>query len=186
MDAAGYAKLSQDTARHSSQLDKFREVITGWLREYPDLSGAQVHDWLRERYENCRVSERSVRRYLSRLRRQLGIEKKPVGRQYQAVPDPPFGQQLQVDFGEQTVRKACGGTIKLRVVAVVLANSRYKWGFCSDKPFTSKSLVVALGQCFHYLGGVPEELVFDQDHLVSVSENYGDITIPRSSNDSSN
>lgn len=175
LDAAGYAKLVEASTHHRSQLDEFKDVITGWLREYPDLSGAQVHDWLRERYENCGASERSVRRYLSRLRRRLGIEKKPVGRQYQAVPDPPFGQQLQVDFGEQVVRKAGGGTVKLRVVAAVLANSRYKWGLWSDKPFTSKSLVAALEECFRYLGGVPEELVFDQDHLVSVSENYGDI-----------
>jgi transposase len=116
-----------------------------------------------------------VRRYLASLRRRLGIQKVAKGRQYQAVADPPLGQQLQVDFGERIIKKANGGTIRLRVVAAVLANSRYKWGLWSDKPFTSRSLVAALQECFHYLGGVPEELVFDQDHLVSVSENYGDI-----------
>lgn len=175
LDPVGYTKLVEANAHHKSRLDEYRDVISGWLMKFPDLSGAQVHDWLKERYENFEASERSVRRYVSRLRKRLGIEKKSIERQYQAVPDPPFGQQLQVDFGEQVIRRAGGGTIKLRVVAAVLANSRYKWGLWSDRPFTSRSLVAALEECFQHLGGVPEELVFDQDHLVSVSENYGDI-----------
>lgn len=175
LDSTGYAGLVVAGTEHKSQLDQFKDFISEWLREYPDLSGAQIHDWLKERYDGYKGSERSVRRYVAKLRRSLGLQKKPVERQYQAVPDPPYGQQLQVDFGEQVIRKAGGGTIKLRVIAAVLANSRYKWAFWSDKPFTSRSLVAALQECFQFLGGMPEELVFDQDHLVTVSENYGDI-----------
>jgi len=37
------------------------------------------------------------------------------------------------------------------------------------------SHVQMLLACFEYLGGVPAELVLDQDKLVAVSENYGDI-----------
>lgn len=175
VDSSGYAGLVVADAAHRSQLDGFKDVISEWLREYPDLSGAQIHDWLKERYNEYRGSERSVRRYVAKLRKRLGLQKKPVERQYQAVPDPPFGQQLQVDFGEQIIRRSGGGTIKLRVIAAVLANSRYKWAFWSDRPFTSRSLVAALQECFQFLGGMPEELVFDQDHLVAVSENYGDV-----------
>jgi hypothetical protein len=35
--------------------------------------------------------------------------------------------------------------------------------------------VAALEECFEYMGGMPAELVFDQDRLVAVDENYGDI-----------
>ena len=30
-------------------------------------------------------------------------------------------------------------------------------------------------ECFEYMGGMPKELVFDQDRLLAVDENYGDI-----------
>ena len=102
IDAAGYAELIKTSASHKSQLDVYAEVIAAWLREFTDLSGAQIHDWLRERYPDCKASERNVRRYVARLRQRLGIEKNPLKRQYQAVPDPPFAQQLQVDLGVRT------------------------------------------------------------------------------------
>lgn len=41
-------------------------------------------------------------------------------------------------------------------------------------PFNCATFIQMLGRCFDYIGGVPEELLFDQDKLVAVSENYGD------------
>lgn len=57
----------------------------------------------------------------------------------------------------------------------VLSHSRYKWGYFLDRPFCSADLVRCLDMCFEHFGGVPHELVFDQDSIVTVSENYGDI-----------
>lgn len=36
-------------------------------------------------------------------------------------------------------------------------------------------LVEILNRAFEYFGGIPKQLVFDQDKIVAVSENYGDI-----------
>ncbi len=33
----------------TKKLDPFREEILGWLKEHPDLTGAQVFDWLEEK-----------------------------------------------------------------------------------------------------------------------------------------
>lgn len=33
----------------------------------------------------------------------------------------------------------------------------------------------ALDDCFKFMGGMAKELVFDQDRLLAVNENYGDI-----------
>ncbi|MFD1637176.1 IS21 family transposase, partial [Evansella tamaricis] len=33
----------------SKKLDPFREEILGWIKEHPDLSGAQVFDWLEDK-----------------------------------------------------------------------------------------------------------------------------------------
>jgi transposase len=60
-------------------------------------------------------------------------------------------------------------------MGAVLAHSRYKYGQWTDKPISSAGFVKMLKDCFAYLGGVPKEIVLDQDKLVAVSENYGDI-----------
>lgn len=174
-DPEEFVKMVNESRFRTSKLDQYRAVITAWLQEHPDLSGAQIWDWLQERYPALSVSERSVRRYVARLRESLGLRKEQAKRQYQAVTDPPLGQQLQVDFGETAVNTATGGTVKLRVIATVMSNSRYKWGQWSARPFSSLELVRALLNCFRHMGGVPAELVFDQDRLLAVSENYGDI-----------
>jgi transposase len=36
-------------------------------------------------------------------------------------------------------------------------------------------MVNAIRSCFEWMGGKPGELVFDQDRLIAVNENYGDI-----------
>jgi len=43
------------------------------------------------------------------------------------------------------------------------------------KSYTSGDLVAADRRCFEYIGGIPQELIFDRDSIVTVSENYGDI-----------
>jgi hypothetical protein len=45
----------------SKKLDPFREKIIGWLKEHPDLSGAQVFDWLEEKLDVSSVTEGTVR-----------------------------------------------------------------------------------------------------------------------------
>jgi len=118
---------------------------------------------------NARISW--VYRHFSRVLQQLPSSQ----RQYQAVPELPMGKQLQIDFGEKTVRKSTGGHIKLYALGAVLARSRHKYGEWSDKPLTTTTFIQMLTHCFEYLNGVPEELVIDQDKLMTVKENYGDI-----------
>lgn len=151
------------------------EVVVRWLKEYPDLSAAQVWDWLKEHYQ-VEVAERTIRKFVSNLRRKYKIEKPKRIRQYEAVIDPPMGLQMQVDMGTIAVRKAYEGVyIKLYCVACVLSHSRYKYGVWFNRPLTTADLLRALEACFEYFGGVTKELVFDQDRILAVSENYGDI-----------
>ncbi len=175
LDAEGYAELLQQSGRRSQKLDKYQDVILSWLREFPDISSAQVMDWLKEHYKLNDCRDRTVRRYVSRLREKHNIHKKEASRQYQAMVDPPMGKQMQIDFGETTVRTSTGANIKLYGMGVVLSHSRYKYAEWSDRPLTTAIFIKMLGRCFDYLGGIPEELVFDQDKIIAVSENHGDI-----------
>lgn len=144
------------------------------------MSSSQVHDWLKERYAGEYYGkDRTVRAYVQQLRIQHKILKSVPSRQYQAMSDPPMGHQAQVDFGEKVVSKPDGTTVKLYCMALILSHSRYKYAEWWDRPLTTAKLIEMLNHAFEYLGGAPQELVFDQDKIVAVSENYGDVIYTR-------
>lgn len=155
-------------------LSKREIIITNWLKQYPTMTAAQVCDWLKEHYSED-INERTVSRYVKELREKYNIKKSNHPRDYEAVDELPMGQQLQVDFGEKWMQSVDGQRVKVRFVAFVLAHSRYKWAYFQTRPFTTTDLVRSCYECFRYIGGMPLELVFDQDSVVSVSENSGDI-----------
>lgn len=155
-------------------LSKHENIIISWLRQYPTMTAAQVCDWLKEHYRED-FKERTVSRYVKELREKYSLKKSNHPRDYEAVDELPMGQQLQVDFGETWMQSIGGQRLKIRFAAFVLAHSRYKWACFQARPFTTVDLVRACHECFRYIGGMPLELVFDQDSIVSISENYGDI-----------
>ena len=168
-----YEEISGAVCR-MQYLDKYQAQIVGWLREFPDMTAAQVWDWLKEHYRE-EVSERTVSRYVKQLREKYGLKKSDAPREYEAVPELPMGQQMQVDFGEKMMPNVDGGRTKVYLAAFVLSRSRYKYTQLQSRPFTSVDLVRICHDCFQYMGGMPAELVFDQDSIVCVSENAGDI-----------
>jgi transposase len=158
-----------------SSLEQHKELILMWLYGYGEVTAAQIYDWLQEKYE-AQISESSVRRYVSKLKKEYNIKSTAYKRDYQALPDPPMGYQMQIDIGIVTVENAVTRKYqKLYCIGFVLSNSRYKYGVWYDYPPTASNMVNAIKQCFEWMGGKPKELVFDQDRLIAVSENYGDI-----------
>ncbi|QNO13365.1 transposase [Alkalicella caledoniensis] len=167
--------LEIQKSRKARKLDKYHDPILTWLKQFPDISTAQIHDWLLEHYQDKTIKDRTLRNYIMDLRKKHNIPKQRTARQYQAVVDPPMGYQLQVDFGETKLRSTNGGKTKVYGMGAVLSNSRFKYSEWVDKPFTTSTLISMLNHCFEYIGGVPKELVFDQDKIATVNENYGDI-----------
>jgi hypothetical protein len=159
-----------------SSLTAYEPSVLNWLQAYPCMTAAQVRDWLAERF-HLDAAERTVRRFVAEVRKQHGISRQmePL-REYESVDELPMGYQMQLDFGVKSVRNAYSSRyVKLYVAAFSLSCSRYKWGLFQDKPFTSADLVRALHYCFEYFGGMPRQLVYDQDSIMVVSENSGDI-----------
>ncbi len=168
-----YEEMSQGICRMQA-LDRYEKQIVQWLLEYPTLTAAQVSDWLKEHYR-AEVSERTVSRYVKGLREKYGLKKSQPPREYEAVPELPMGQQMQVDFGQMAMENVDGGRTTVYVAVFVLSRSRYKYAQMQSRPFTSVDLVRICHDCFQYMGGMPAEMVFDQDSIVCVSENAGDI-----------
>ncbi len=161
----------------AKKLDPYKKLILAWLREHPDMSAAQVQDWLQERYEELKVGESTVRAYVRGLREEYKITKETSRRTYEAIADPPLGEQVQIDFGHTKQKTPDNKEEKLNFIAFVLSNSRYKYKEWLDRPFTTQDVIRAHENAFKWYGGIPHELVYDQDSLIVVSENGGDLIL---------
>jgi len=175
MSVDEYDKRLEEMQQRSKKLDQYHDEILAWLMEYPDLSGAQIYDWLEDKYKEPDFSESTLRNYVRGIRKKHNILKEIATRQYEAMEDPPMGKQVQVDFGEKWAFKEGGNKIKLYVMCFVFSHSRFKYCEWQDRPFNTSDIIQIHENAFEYFGGMPEEMVYDQDHLILVSENYGDL-----------
>jgi len=178
LDSEEMAIWLASTKTRSRKLDEHNQIILDWLREHPDISATQIHDWLEES-GIINVSSASVRNYVSELREIHHLPKTSVVRAYEAVAELPIGYQAQVDFGQVWAEVASGGRIKLYVAAFVLSYSRYKYMIWQDRPFTTVDLIKVHEKAFKYFGGKPRQIVYDQDSIIVVNENAGDIIYTR-------
>nr|WP_245602103.1 DDE-type integrase/transposase/recombinase [Peribacillus kribbensis] len=71
---------------------------------------------------------------------------------------------------------ATNGTFKrLYFIGFILAHSRYKYVEWLDRPFRASDLIRMHENAFRFYGGMSIEIVYDQDRLLAVSENAGDL-----------
>ncbi|MDK8643939.1 IS21 family transposase (plasmid) [Niallia taxi] len=161
----------------SKKLDPYRDIILVWLKEHPDLSSAQIEDWLKEKIPAIEVGSSTLRSYVSELRDSYHIPKVIRIRDHEAVDELPMGMQVQVDWGEMKVKTSLNKEVKLYFISFVLSHSRYKYVEWQDRPFTTRDTIRCHESAFQYFGGMPEEIVYDQDHLITVNENAGDIIL---------
>ncbi len=170
-----FEKELESQKQRTKKPEVYQSEIIKWLRQYPEMTAAQVYDWLEEKYKDLNFNESTMRNFVRYVREEYNIPKVSETRQYEAVDDPPMGKQMQVDFGEKKVLDSNGKEIKLFVMCFVLSHSRYKYCYWQSRPFTTIDIVRIHEDAFEYFGGYPEEAVYDQDHLILVSENHGDL-----------
>ncbi len=170
-----YSTVYQKSKSRKKKLEKYEGIIIEWLKEFNDLSAAQVNDWIKEHYNDYSIKERTLRDFIQKMRIMNKIPKQIFTRQYEAVSELPMGYQAQVDMGQIWMKRSDGTSIKVFCFVMVLSHSRYKYVYWSDRPFTTLTFIDAHNKAFEYLGGMPKEIVYDQDRVLTVSENYGDI-----------
>lgn len=113
------------------------------------------------------------------LRGKYDLPKAPeqAYRPYEKLPESPYGEYGQVDFGERYMSTSSGGHIKVYFFAMVLSRSREKFIYFSLTPFTTVLAVYAHELAFEFYGGFPEKLLYDQDKVLLHSENLGDLLL---------
>ncbi len=172
-------QVLENRKTRAKKLDKHRDLIKSWLKQYQDMTSAQVFDWLLEKELDGGVSEGTVRNYVRQLRKECGIPQVKYMRQYEAVDELPAGLQMQMDFGQIALHSRLDRIVTLYFATFVLAHSRHKYVEWLDRPFTTRDLINVHENAFEYYGGMTKEIVYDQDHLILVSENGGDIVLTK-------
>ena len=177
MSPENYAVVIMLAKSRSKKADEYKPYVVECLEKYPDMSAAQIYDRIKEKTNlgSLNFQKRTFRYYVCEVREEYGIKKLNVTRQYEAVNDPVMGQQAQVDMGELKVETSTGRRKKIYCFAMVLSHSRFKFVLWQETPFTTDSFIQAHIKAFAFYGGRPHEIVYDQDKILAVSENHGDI-----------
>jgi len=172
-----YAKYQKKTKRRTRKLDKYKEDILVMLKTHNDYKVSQILDRLLEKYPDQykEIKYSTLRRLVNEIRDKHEIPKENHQRQYQAISDPPYGYQAQVDLGTIILKDSFGNNRRLYCIAIVLSKSRYKFAEWFDHPPKTADFINFHEKAFRYFNGMPKEIVYDQDRLLIVSENYGDI-----------
>ena len=178
MSEEEYMDFKADQFERRKVLDQYQDFVKTRLEQYPDASAAQVHDWLKEHFNDMiRVNEKTVFNFVLSLRKKHGIPRPFNYRDYTQVAELPYGQQAQADFGEYNVTTEDGKRKKIYFFSMVLSRSRQKYVWFSDHPFNTLSAIDAHERCLQHFMGIPYEVVYDQDKLMLVSENKGDLVL---------
>lgn len=172
-----YAKYLLDSRSRTKILDPYRDYIVEQIEEYPEITSAIIDGKLRMNYADFEPSYRSVRLYVANLREELGMPQMKAVRQFSEVAELPAGVQAQVDMGEQKLTDLYGNKVKVYIFAMVMSHSRKRYGIMQDHKFNAQEFVAAHDMAFRYFGGRTTEIVYDQDRVMAVSENAGDLIL---------
>ena len=173
MDEGGFRAYQREHMFRDKVFEEYeKDILKVYkINEFQKLNMSAVYDYLEEKYGTLAGTEQTLRNYVGYLIQTDKLRLNEKIRLYTKVPELPFGHQMQLDFGQYR----CRSGLKLYIFASLLSASRYKYLIFQDHPFKTKEVICHLLNCFDYFGGVPEEIVIDQDNLMVVSENAGDI-----------
>lgn len=103
--------------KYTLKLAGYEEYVRGTLEEYPYISAARMHDWLKECYPDFpKVCDKTVFNFVESVRCKYGIGKKSearIRRDYEKLPDTPYGEYAQADFGEKWMSVGNGRSTKV-------------------------------------------------------------------------
>jgi transposase len=159
-------------------LAPYEDFVKARLEDCEDASAAQVQDWLKEHFKDfIDVNAKTVFNFVLYVRNKHGIPKPFNHRDYTQTDELPYGKQAQADFGEYNITTDEGNRKKIYFFCMVLSRSRHKFVWFAERPFTTLTAIAEHDKAFQYLDGIPVEIVYDQDTLLLVDENKGDLIL---------
>lgn len=127
MPPEDFAETQIKSKKRKKKADEYRSYVVSCLQKYPDMTSAQLHDWILEKTGKAKLpfGQRSFRSYVSGIREEYGIAKPENTRQYEAVEDPLMGAQAQVDMGEISLETPSGRHKKVYGFGMVMCHTRH-------------------------------------------------------------
>lgn len=170
-----FAHFRISGSQRRQRFDEFRDEIIALLEQNyadgQDVYASSVYDVLEERHGELPAGSRTLRNYIRRLHAIGSVTKTPKPRVRRPQEEAEPGDQCQVDFGQQRI----GSGAVVYIFAAVLAASRVRFVSVQDHPFRTIDVIRHILSAFAMFGGRPRKLVIDQDRLMTVSENGGEI-----------
>ena len=143
-----------------------------------DFCISSVYDLLEEKFiesgecEKLPGNEQTLRNYVHYLMESgqidTGDEHKRI---YDHVFDTPPGEQMLIDFGEETLNPKRS----IYFICLLLRYSRLLCVYAQDHKYNATEACQAIYRCFCKIGGRPSVLVIDQDAVFVASETYGEV-----------
>jgi transposase len=166
------------------KLNDYYEYVHKLLEKHQYLSAAQVEDRLKEDHPHLPVvHSKTVYNFVQNIRNEHGIKKhESEPRQYLKLPEPEYGLQAQADLGEYNMLTHGASRKKVYFLIIVLCRSRQKFVYFRSAPFTSHDAITAHEKAFEYFEGQPREIIYDQDRILVIDENLGDVLLTREFN----
>jgi len=163
------------------KLNDYHEYVRNLLEKHPYFSAAQVEDRLKEDYPHHPVvHSKTVYNFVQNIRNEHGIKKcASEPRQYQKLPESEYGLQAQADFGEYNMLTHGASRKKVYFFVMVLCRSRQKFVCFKNSPFISDDAITGHEKAFEYFKGQPKEIIYDQDRILVIEENLGDVLLTR-------
>ena len=173
-DDVASIEAAQTSREREKKLDAHRDYIAYLLRTFPRLSSVKVARKLREKVGELAVSERTLRRYVQRMKATVVSRQR---RYYEPVLDMVPGVQCQVDPGELREVVIGGESRTVHFVVFVLSYSRLCYVGISLAPLDTATFIRLHDEAFRYFGGLPEECVYDQTKMVVISEQFRELRV---------
>ncbi|NJO00296.1 MAG: IS21 family transposase [Bacteroidia bacterium] len=174
---SGFVDWVEDSVHRRRKLSVYEDFLLTRLAQCPEARPALLLDWLKEAHPDLpALNRKTFYNYIDYLRRHHHLPVPAVNsRQYLCVETLEYGYQAQVDFGECTLSKAGGGGQKVHFFVMSLSRSGYLYVHFQTNPFDAYAVVQCHEAAFGFFGGIPQQLVYDQDRRMIRQENLGEI-----------
>ena len=166
-----YFRLSYDAVNN---LEQYKQFLTEMVKANPTIKDKVLLSRIREEFNGTEIKQATFYRYITKLREELGLERKNV-RNFMLVEHRNPGEVMQVDMGEKIMTDMYGNKQKVYFVAFILSYSRMKFGYFSNKPFTTQTFIKAHEYAFKYFCGRTQMIMYDQAKILVFDETAGNI-----------
>lgn len=162
--------------KRGNTIENYRQYIIDLIHLTPQISSTRIYAKIQEEYPEFNCSKTVFFEYVKRVRAEIGIEKKKSRTTTMRAECSP-GVEAQVDFGQYRMKNMYGNNVKIYFFVMILTYSRMKFVYFSPQPFTTWTAIEAHEYAFKYFGGRTKIILYDQDRVFVVSENYGNIVL---------